>query len=266
MAARVRHRCETRREGAPAHLAQPRRRGVDRRHRPGKPRARHPSRRRSALTLLLSSRRARDDADRRVPRPDRGRPGAGGRKRLLGQEPPRPARRGRPPSRASPREGRAPRRVRRALPLDRASLQPPGLVEEGAHQARARRRAPAHGRVLLPDDRMRLPAHVLRRADRTFDDGDPDRARHRRPASLPLGLVQGEAADVGLRGPASRPARHARGLAEGRPQLQAGDPERRRRGPARSSAASSATRASGARWTRRLPIPPSGSAPRTSPS
>ena len=73
-------------------------------------------------------------------------------------------------------------------------------------------------------------------------------------------LAQGEAPAQRHRGPAARPPRHARRVAQGGAQLPPGHPERRRRGPAarerRSSSACSPRRGSAARWTRRSPTWP----------
>ena len=153
--------------------------------------------------------------------------------------------------------GDAKRRGRRRAPALRcarssaateSALRPPLELEAARAPARARRPPAANGRVRL---------HLLRLGPR---DRAPARGRGRAVVLILLGLaggdadpvhgrlVQGEAAHERVREPAPRPADHARGLAQGGPQLQAGDPERGRGGHGagrrRSSSACSPRRSS----------------------
>ena len=123
-------------------------------------------------------------------------------------------------------------RARRPLPRDRAGVRPPAHLAQAAAQARAGRPAAAHGRVRLPDRRLRVRPRLLRSGKRTLVAADPRRAsRSAAPSPTCSRLLQGEEPDERLRGPAARPAGHPGRLAQGRPQLQAGHPDDRRRGP-----------------------------------
>ena len=142
------------REAPPARVDEPRRRGLDR---PAGPR--HPDagrrRQRAAEPALLTARRAAADDARRLPRAHGLRVPVLVGQGLVGQDPPRPARRALAQD-AQAGEGRAPRRARRPLPRDRAGVRPPAHLAQAAAQARAGRSAVAHGRVRVPDRRLRL--------------------------------------------------------------------------------------------------------------
>ena len=191
-----------------------------------------PSRLLPAAAYELQVERARARARRRRARA----PGAGVRRgrapQRLAQVAPHAARRA---GRARAQGRRGARAVLHGLEPDehdRADVRPPPVVDERAPDAGARRRAAAHGRVPLHRRRLVVP-----RRDR--DDGRraqpavrARRLRARRGTAVRIPARQDLAAPEGVREPAAGHPAHARGLAEGGPQLQAGPPDRRRRGAA----------------------------------
>ncbi len=87
----------------------------------------------AAEPALLTARRAAADHARRLPRAHRVRVRALLGQGLVGQDPPRPARRALAQDAQAP-EGRAPRRARRPLPRDRAGVRPPAHLAQAAAQ------------------------------------------------------------------------------------------------------------------------------------
>ena len=153
LARRVRHLRAAGREAPPPRGARPRGRCVDQRAHPGQL-VRGRRRQRAAEPALLTAGWATAHHAGRVPRAHclwvRARLDQG----LVGQDPPRPACRGLSQDAEAP-EGRAARCSGRALPRDRAGVRPPADLAQAPAQARAGRPAAAHGRVRLPDRRLR---------------------------------------------------------------------------------------------------------------
>ena len=137
--------------------------------------------------------------------------------------------------RGAAHSGRPPR----SSAAHRARLRQPAAVPLAPAAARARRPAAARLRVPLHPARLRLRPRprvrgrqARRRCSRSprWSPAAPSRSASR---------GCGPSAPEGVREPAPRPADHDRGVAEGGPQLPPGNPDRRRRGPARRRARSS---------------------------
>ena len=153
---------------------------------------------------------------------------------------------------------------------DRADVRERQAVPGAPAPARARRPAAARRGVALHLPRQRHPRRALCRSHvfRAVRDRDLHDGRRRGPGARRQ--VQGRLANQGVRQPASRPADHDLGLAQGRAIRSATrsrpSSTKARSRPRRSSRACSPRRSSAGRWTRRSPTWPSASARRTSPS